>query len=299
MKINIYTTLNGVGLQQDANLLADIFQKAGHSIFIYDRKNPKPVKRGNIGFHLEIPMYNMFSACQHNIFIPNPEWYYNQWTSHLKYFSAIFAKTHDCKRIFDNLHENVIHTGFISRDFYLKGIKKEKIFLHIAGKSQMKGTTAIIQAYEYNPALPKCFIISSLNYQIPKNMAICNMLSDEQLQLMYNAAWFHLCPSQYEGWGHYIHEAYSCGGIVLLTDHPPMNEFESDPFLIKINDKFRKEAAICGKADYKSVAERIEYCCSLSDEQLEAKSTVNRKKLLSNSKNFTKFVLEYVQKTKT
>jgi hypothetical protein len=42
---------------------------------------------------------------------------------------------------------------------------------------------------------------------------------------MMNRHRFHIMPSKYEGFGHYIHEAIGCGGIVLTTDARPMNEF--------------------------------------------------------------------------
>jgi hypothetical protein len=35
----------------------------------------------------------------------------------------------------------------------------------------------------------------------------------------------HLCLSSKEGFGHYLNSARASGALVVVTDHPPMNEF--------------------------------------------------------------------------
>jgi hypothetical protein len=49
--------------------------------------------------------------------------------------------------------------------------------------------------------------------------------SDDDIIHLMNSHQFHIIPSMYEGFGHVIHEALGCGGLVLTTDAPPMNTY--------------------------------------------------------------------------
>ena len=49
-------------------------------------------------------------------------------------------------------------------------------------------------------------------------------LDDAELRRLQNAHAFHVCPSEVEGFGHYLMEAMSVGAVVLATDAEPMNE---------------------------------------------------------------------------
>jgi hypothetical protein len=54
-------------------------------------------------------------------------------------------------------------------------------------------------------------------------------LREEDFIQHMNSHLFHLAPTRYEGFGMWIHEAIGCGGIVLTTDAPPMNQFNGVP----------------------------------------------------------------------
>ena len=46
---------------------------------------------------------------------------------------------------------------------------------------------------------------------------------------IFNTYGLHLCPSESEGFGHYMHEA-SCNNIVIITDFSPFNEYVINEF---------------------------------------------------------------------
>lgn len=50
----------------------------------------------------------------------------------------------------------------------------------------------------------------------------------------------HVCPSEREGFGHYINEARAAGAVVIAPDHPPMNELvnATTGVLIRVNRTF-------------------------------------------------------------
>ncbi|KAJ1547877.1 hypothetical protein HK405_004729, partial [Cladochytrium tenue] len=63
---------------------------------------------------------------------------------------------------------------------------------------------------------------------LPDNIRVhSTMPADEFLRLSASHG-VHLCPSQQEGYGHYINAARALGALVLTTDYPPMNEFVED-----------------------------------------------------------------------
>nr|WP_238710588.1 glycosyltransferase [Oceanipulchritudo coccoides] len=53
-------------------------------------------------------------------------------------------------------------------------------------------------------------------------------ISAEELSRYQNTCGVHLCPSEMEGFGHYILEGLSVGSIVVTTDAAPMNELVDD-----------------------------------------------------------------------
>ena len=62
----------------------------------------------------------------------------------------------------------------------------------------------------------------------------------------------HVCPSEIEGWGHYLYEAMSSENIVIVTDRSPINEYiinKENGFIIKSYEGDKKVYGSYGHFD--------------------------------------------------
>jgi glycosyltransferase involved in cell wall biosynthesis len=168
-------------------------------------------------------------VARRNVLVPNPEFCDRHDRSQLTSFDRIWAKTRTTLEIFSRLGCPASLTGFDSDDRYLEGVAREPAFLHVAGRSRMKGTARLVALWSRHPEWPKLTVVQSLPGAPPPVRAPnldyrTQFLSDGELRHLQNRHSFHVCTSETEGWGHYIAEAESTGAIVLATDAPPMNE---------------------------------------------------------------------------
>ena len=116
----------------------------------------------------------------------------------------------------------------MSRDLFDDSVQRCGDCVHIRGRSSQKGTNAVLAAWhKHGSKLPHLIIVGHAIEDltdVPNVSLIKGPISDNQLSQLMNRCRFHICPSETEGWGHYIVEALSCGGIVVTTDASPMNE---------------------------------------------------------------------------
>lgn len=210
MKVSVISSDNGVGLSRDAAIIIKLLRENGCEAWFQDWRTSKP-HSADINIHLELVGINAMSAAGINVFIPNPEWVEDAFKSAIKRMDCVFAKTRDTEQIFRRLNHDVRYTGFTSIDRYMPEVKKKKKFIHLAGKSTLKGTQAVIEASK----------ISGVPVDVRK---FDNAVSDEEFARIQNESLIHVCPSEYEGFGHYINEAKSCKSVVITTNHSPMSE---------------------------------------------------------------------------
>lgn len=216
MKVSVISSDNGVGLSRDANIIIRLLRDNRHEAWFQDWRETKP-HAADINIHLELIGVKAMQAAKKNIFIPNPEWFEDYFRESYRRMDAIFAKTRDTERIFRAMHTNVRYTGFTSIDRYMPTVKKKKKFIHLAGKSMLKGTQAVIEASK----------ISGVHVEVRR---FDSKVSDEEFARLQNEALIHVCPSEYEGFGHYINEAKSCKAVVITTSHAPMSELVKPAF---------------------------------------------------------------------
>jgi hypothetical protein len=295
MIINIYTSLNGVGLEQDANILKGILSK--HTCYTLDYiKHQRSHTKGDYGIHLEIPRYDEIDKNHINILIPNAEWFDPKWLQKIKMFDTVFCKTFHAVEVFKKFHPNCVYTGFTSNDMYDEQITKDKRLLHIEGKSMLKNTDALITAYQMKPEIQKCYAISSRNTGKHNGLEFFERLPYDKLKVLLNACLIHICPSMYEGFGHYINEARSTGAVIITTDRQPMNEFINDKRFLVEGQRARVHNLVpLFKVNPIDLANNIQSVCAMDFDELKAIGMENRKEFLKLDLLFKENICKFVK----
>jgi hypothetical protein len=231
MKINIVSRDNGVGLSRDAALVTEIAEQQGHDVTFNDfaTKSIDPSRRYDLNIFLELLNTRWFPKATLNWMIPNPEWFDPRWKTFGSRFNAVLCKTKTAMKNFA-FHSKTQYISFTSQDRYLPRVPKDySQWLHVAGRSLQKSTDIVYSTWAMNPHFPHLTIIQHPDKQKPR-LPLPNVtyryevLPDEELQQLQNECGVHVCPSETEGFGHYIAEGLSCQAVVLTTSAPPMNE---------------------------------------------------------------------------
>lgn len=239
MRVQVISKDNGVGLSQDYRILKDAIHAADPyaEVLFTDWQRARRGERFDINFHLELVGKDHMAQAPRNIYVPNPEWYYSHlWGHLLPAMTEVWAKTRDCAETFGRMHRKVVLSGWTSRDMRVPQVERSPgQVLHVAGDSDAKGTEAVLAAAI---ALPRIHftIISRRNRPMPSatNIELLVDAPDEMLELKMNTHRIHLCPSSYEGFGHYINEGKACEAVVITTNAPPMNELVTREFGIGV-----------------------------------------------------------------
>ncbi len=235
LKINVFSINNGVGLEAQRKLMRKALESLGH--IVHDREyNEMPTllnlySLADINIFMEIICPQWLPYAKLNWLVPNPEWYVQD-LALLNKIDLALCFTHEAERIFREMGINAYFSGFTSFDCYHSGIEKNfSRYLHVAGKSTMKGTPAIADLWKTDRSLPQLTVICHW-WERPffqENLEwISTKIPENRLRHLQNHCGIHLCPSETEGFGHYIMEAMSAGAVVVTTDAPPMNEFITD-----------------------------------------------------------------------
>ena len=228
-RFNIITNLtNGVGLQREYEILRDVLASAGHAVVGVDFQQTADCPPADVNLFLETVVPSVFGAALENWVMPNPEWWSDEYQRSMPNLTRVLCKTRHAYDLFRELAgDRACYVGFMSRDLYQPAVERKPRFLHLAGNSQIKNTEAILKAWK---KLPYRLTVVSPHFHREasklRHVKAYDRVSDEKLRQLMNSRQFHLCPSKYEGFGHYIHEALGVGAVVVTSDAPPMNELE-------------------------------------------------------------------------
>jgi glycosyltransferase involved in cell wall biosynthesis len=297
MIINILYNDNGVGLTRDANLLRVILTQAGHEVAILDQLRHQRSRMADVCIHLEHVHHRMFHMGQRHVFFPNPEWYQAGWDKFLDRMAVVCAKTLDCQNIFQKKHFQTIYTGFTSEDRYTPGTHKRRAYLHVGGQSETKCTREVHDAF-YRNGFGKLVITSKkYNFKTTDKIFFSNWLSQDDIRDLQNTCSIHVCPSQYEGFGHYINEARSCGAVIITTDWPPMHEFarNGNGFLVPISATRRMGIATIANITSEGLAQVIRVVESTGDAKLKQMGEASRQAYLDDDKAFKERFLHIIK----
>jgi len=321
-RINLIVYDNRAGLSRDAVLLRRALLAAGCQV---DTTLVRGDRRGRGGLDLrtripralsrlsgKLRRYDinimierirpLFAAdARVNLLLANPDWFKDSDERHLATIDAVLAKTRHAAAIFEALGKPVRFTGFTSEDRRDPAVPREKTFFHLAGRSPYKGTRTIVETWLRHPQWPRLTIVQHAR-QVHEPVHAANIvhrleyLDDAQLRRLQNAHGFHLCPSETEGFGHYLVEAMSVGAFVITTDAPPMNELVSVErgLLVPWREQHNERLATLYRVDSADLELAVERTLRMTSAEQHDIGARARAWFEANDRNFTQRVAQAI-----
>ena len=235
------------GLYRDAVGIKDEFEALGHTVLPFLEipfagdvyTPPRPISPTPRPFDLLIALEVLVPAyldlAPKVWFLPNPEWWHPGTDALLEQVDLVLCKTRDAEaRLWDEqIDRKIRYLGFLSEDRLDLTVERERAFLHVCGDSGLKGTVAVLDAweqFELGPTMPLTVVGESKSClwspcRIP-GVTYVRRYAPEAHRAAQNRHLFHLCPSEYEGFGHTLPEALGVGALALTQDRPPADEFD-------------------------------------------------------------------------
>jgi hypothetical protein len=280
---------NGAGLSRDLALLAETLRDVGACVDV--RGLPH---RGRLAawltalrWRLSGPSHDLnlmlerirpefLRAARRNVLVPNPEYFRAADRAALPRLDEVWVKTRHAVPLFEALGARVRYVGFTSEDRRDATVPRRHAFFHGPGRSGNKGTQALLALWARHPEWPPLTVVwrrrRALPAKLPANVVLHrDHLDDAAYRRLQNAHRFHLCPSQTEGYGHYIAEAMSCGAVVVTLDAPPMHELVTSVrgVLIAAHAVGRQDLATLYAANEEALRAAIERCIGMEASEAE------------------------------
>jgi len=317
LRLRLIGKSNGVGLSRDLALLGAALAASGCEVTPYpcerrDRKRRRspltrvamrvsrwrgraPRARYDVNVMLEHIWPQFVQQARCNVLVPNPEWTDRRDLAMLGIADRVWAKTDDAAQLFAARGCRVQRIGFDSEDRCEPHVPRLPQFLHLAGRSPLKGTQRLLAVWQRHPEWPRLTLLQdSAHGHGQRSPAAANIVhqhgfaGDQELRQLQNAHRFHLCLSEAEGWGHYIAEAMSVGAIAFTTDAAPMNELVSNErgVLVAAHLGERHNLARIARFDEAALEAAIARALALDTTQLDATGAAARRWFLDNKHGF-------------
>ncbi|MEP7041506.1 MAG: glycosyltransferase [Dokdonella sp.] len=325
-RIHIVARDNGAGLSQDIGILARALNDAGadvsisalgdsrahnlarnfrlHTSLLRRRWRDGPARgRFDVNLVLQHVPVKYLDLAHRNALIPNPEWFPREYQRHLPAIDRVLTKTRHAEAIFGALDCRTEFINFTSVDRLVAEIPKEPTFLHVAGRSSLKGTQPLIELWRRRPQWPLLTVVQREKLCLPdpsqRNLRfLTHYLADNELRELQNRNAFHLCPSETEGFGHYLVEGLGVGAIVLATDAPPMNEIVTAErgILVPYRSTATQDLATTYKVDQDALEVGVERMLALSVSERAALSDRARAWYEQNDREFRGRLVDVVER---
>lgn len=297
---------NNAGLSRDLPLLAQALQRAGCSTQITGlphrgrfaewltrlqlaRKSPA----FDVNVMLERIRPEFMRAATRSVLVPNPEYFRPEDKAALPMMNAVWVKTRHAERLFRALGVATRYIGFTSADRCDASIPRKHAFFHGPGRSGNKGTQALLALWRKHPEWPMLTVAwrrkrVEIDALPPNVTLIREHLSDAEYRRLQNEHRFHLCPSQTEGFGHYLVEAMSCRAVVVTLDAEPMNELVTAErgVLVPAQAIGAQDLATCYGFSEEAMEAAIERCLGMDDTATERMGESARAWYESNNADF-------------
>jgi len=324
IRVNLIARDNGFGLSRNLHLLGDALNNADCEVTVSGirrgalRKMLNPAKqhaqnlarrlagrdaeRWDINLMLERVRPEYLAAARRNVLMPHPEWFDERDRAWLPRLDRAFVLTHHAAPIFEALGLRADYTGFTSEDRLDAAVPRERKFFHLAGRSSNKGTDTLLATWRRHPEWPRLTVLQSPRVaravlKAPNIEHRIDYISDAELKRSQNAHRFHLCPSETEGFGHYLVEAMGVGAVVVTLDAPPMNEMVTPDSgaLVAYSRTGRQGLATTYFYDEDALESVIERLLATPDDELERMGSAARAWFEDNDRAFRIRIAESVR----
>ena len=324
IRVNLIARDNGFGLSRNLHLLHDALAAADCEVTVSGirrgalRKVIHPLKlragtlarrltgrgaqRWDINLMLERVRPEYLATARRNVLMPHPEWFDDGDRGWLQRLDRAFMLTHHAAPLFEALGLKTEYTGFTSEDRRDTTVPRERMFFHLAGRSANKGTETLLALWRRHPEWPRLTVLQSPRSARPGPSAPnivhrVDYIPDAELKRIQNAHRFHLCPSETEGFGHYLVEAMGVGALVVTLDAPPMNEMVRPErgALVPFSRTGTQGLATTYFYDESAMERVIERLLATSDAELECMGAAARAWFEDNDRAFRGRIAEAVR----
>jgi hypothetical protein len=324
LRVRLIGKANGVGLSRDFELLAAALRACGCDVTLRGCEKPDRKQRRNLltrlaarlrgrwrraghlggpnGFDVNLMLEHVWPQFLHqagcNVLVPNPEWFDRRDLAFLGSADRVWAKTALAEALFAARGSRTVRIGFDSCDRHDATVTRQVRFLHLAGRSPLKGTARLRALWLKHPEWPGLTIVQDAEsgtgaFAAPPTGA-ANLtvhggyLDDEALRTLQNAHRFHVCTSEAEGWGHYIVEAMSVGAVTFTCDAAPMNELigADRGVLVAAREGPRHNLATLQRFDEQALEAAVARTLALGAMHWDATGAAARSWFLDNKRGF-------------